>query len=211
MALLMGLVLLAALSLLALSSTSGMILQRHMASNFQENAVALEAAMLADAEARAWLLSRPDIQRQADCLADCFLPPGFRQADDVPARPEFQSAEWWRNHGIEAGLNPETGENRLSQPVGAEPARWILAEIHAESTGDAGSETTARNLAYYRIFSRGAGLHPGSVAVTESVAARPWGGSFEPGPLPPLNGPNPFCRQFLHRYDCGMQSWRRRR
>ena len=58
-ALFTGLVLLAALSLLALTAASGTVLQRTMAANFQENSMALQNASIAASYARAWLNSRP--------------------------------------------------------------------------------------------------------------------------------------------------------
>jgi Tfp pilus assembly protein PilX len=48
-ALIAGLVLLAAISLLALMAASGMVLQKHMATNFQQDAQALENAGIAAA------------------------------------------------------------------------------------------------------------------------------------------------------------------
>ena len=63
MVLITGLLLLAAISLLALAGTSGMILQKHMATNFSLDSAALQHAEIAQLEAQSWLLSRPSVRR----------------------------------------------------------------------------------------------------------------------------------------------------
>ena len=57
-ALIAGLVLLAAISLLGLMAASGMILQKHMASNFRQDMLALENSEMAGSYASKWLFSR---------------------------------------------------------------------------------------------------------------------------------------------------------
>ena len=73
-ALLLGLILLSAVSLIAVVAASGSILQRQMASNFADSARALESADRAEAFASAWLYSRPAIEREAGCISECILP-----------------------------------------------------------------------------------------------------------------------------------------
>jgi len=210
-ALLAGLVLLAAVSLLALSAASGTVLQRNMAINYQENALALQNASIAESHAMAWLNSRAVIERQSSCQTNCLLPVGIRNPGELPAHPEFESAEWWRNNAFTAGYNLQTAETLVTPDQGAEPARWIIEEIHYLATGDTRDENKAEGLGYYRVLSRGTGRNSRSVAVTELIAARPWDGDFQAGPYPP-DGPNRvFCRQFVARYDCGRLSWRQRR
>lgn len=210
-ALLAGLVLLTAISLLALSASSGMILQRNMTMNFQENSLALQNASIASEFAVAWLNSRPVIDRESACEEDCLLPIGIHAQGELPAQPEFESVEWWRSNAFETGYNPEKAETITTPDRGAEPARWIIEEIYYQLTGDVVEEGRAESVAYYRIFSRGTGRNSRSVAVTETITARPWEGDFDSGDYPPTGPLDSFCDQFESRYDCGRLSWRQRR
>jgi Tfp pilus assembly protein PilX len=210
-ALFTGLVLLAALSLLALTAASGTVLQRTMAANFQENSMALQNASIAASYARAWLNSRPVNERESGCRDNCVLPVGIRSSGELPARPEFESAAWWRSNAWAVGYNPETDETATTPDDGAESARWIIEEIQYETTGDMRGDYLAEGVAYYRIFGRGTGLNTRSVAVTEAIVARPWDGDFQAGSYPPDRPFGAFCGQFENRYDCGSLSWRQRR
>lgn len=210
-ALLAGMVLLAAVSILALTASSGMILQRHMTTNFQEDALALDSATVADAFAKAWIYSRPVNQRERGCSNDCVLPAGFVNADTLPEYPELASAAWWYANSYPAGTNPDTGETLEIDFAGSDPAHWIIGELHYIATGDERGEKSAEGLAYYRIISRGTGRHRNSIAVTESIVVRPWEGDFQVGSYPPRGSSRPFCSQFEGRYECGNLSWRRRR
>jgi Tfp pilus assembly protein PilX len=210
-ALLAGLALLAAISLLALTAASGTILQRNMAVNFQENSMALQNASVAVGYATAWLNSRLVTERESDCQVNCLLPVGIRNAGEIPARPEFESAAWWQNNAFTAGYNPESAETADTPDTGAEPARWIIEEIQYETTGDGRGENRAEGVAYYRILGRGTGQNARSVAVTEAIVARPWEGDFQAGMYPPREPFGAFCRQFEKRYRCGSLSWRQRR
>jgi Tfp pilus assembly protein PilX len=210
-ALLAGIILLAAISLLALTAASGTILQRNMAANFQENAMALQNSTIAVSYAETWLNSRPVNQRERGCQINCVLPVGLRNRGELPTRPEFESAAWWRSNAFAVGYNPETAEQAATPDAGAEPARWIMEEIWYETTGDPRGENKAEGVAYYRVLGRGTGKNTRSVAVTEAIVARPWEGDFQAGVYPPGEPPGAFCRQFESRYPCGRQSWRRRR
>ena len=207
----MGLVLLAALSLLALMAASGTVLQRTMAANFQENSVALQNASIAASYARAWLNSRAVSERESSCQDNCLLPVGIRNYGELPARPEFESVAWWRGNAWAVGYNPETAETENTPDSGAEPARWVIEEIKYETTGDLRGENMAEGVAYYRIFGRGTGLNTRSVAVIEAIVARPWEGDFQAGTYPPDGPFGVFCRPFENRYECGSLSWRQRR
>ncbi|MBT8048881.1 MAG: hypothetical protein HKN57_00640 [Xanthomonadales bacterium] len=210
-ALLAGLVLMAAVSLLALSAASGMVLQRSMASNFQESMLALQNASIASAYAQAWLFSRSDHERERGCQIDCLLPMAIHEGGTLPMNPEFESAAWWRNNAIPAGYNPATAQMEITPAQGAEPALWLIEEVHYESTGETEHESHAGGQAFYRIVSRGTGLNARSVVVTETIVARPWEGDFSAGPYPP-NGPvETFCRQFDDVYACGHLAWRQTR
>jgi Tfp pilus assembly protein PilX len=210
-ALLAGLVLLAAVSLLALSAASGAVLQSNMAINYQENAIALQNASIAESYAMAWLNSRAVSERQSGCQTNCLLPIGIHNPGELPAHPEFESVEWWRANAFVTGYNAQTAETLISPDQGAEPARWIIEEIHYLATGDTWDKNRAEGLGYYRILSRATGRNPGSVAVSELIAARPWEGVFQAGPFPPDGSARAFCKQFETQYDCGRVAWRQRR
>jgi len=210
-ALLSGLVLLAAISLLALGAASGTLLQRSMATNFEEDALALQNASISAGFALAWLNSRAAGERQADCVSDCLLPIGIRNAGEIPAQPEFEGMEWWRSNAHLTGYNPETTAIIATPDQGAEPARWIIEEIHYLETGDSHNVDAAKGLGYYRILSRGTGRNSHSVGVIEVIAARPWDGAFQAGTYPPDGPLRDFCLQFDSGHDCGTLSWRQRR
>ena len=180
-ALIMGLILLAAISLLALTSARGMVLQHRMAGNLDENLEALHNASIAAADARSWLESRADVERETGCPADCLLPVAIRNAGELPARPEFESAAWWRANGYLAGADPESGDSLGYGSGGVEPARWIMEE------------------------------RPGSVAVSETILARPWDGEYDPAPYPATDPPGGFCSQFGESVACGTLAWRQRK
>lgn len=210
-ALLMGLVLLAALSLLALLAASGTVLQRNMAANYQEQMLARQNATIAASFAKFWLLSRSNHERQSACLKNCILPAGILTAGTLPPQPEFESSAWWQSNAVAAGFNPETGEVIPTPDNGAEPARWLIEETHYQPTGDERGENLAEGVAYYRILSRGSGRLLRSVAVVENIVARPWDGDFQPGIYPPGQPGGAFCHQFGGRYDCGNLSWQQKR
>jgi Tfp pilus assembly protein PilX len=211
MALLTGLILLSAISLLALVSTSGTIMQRQQATNFKAQSRALENAAIAESQARSWLFSRPDHTRQADCLSGCVLPAAIRNRGELPTHPEFESATWWRVNAQEAGRHPETGEVVAARIMGTESAHWLMEEIHFEVLPGVTGAPVIDGVAYYRILSRGAGKHPGSVAVTEAIVARPWEGEFLVASFPADLSGNGFCDQFMGAYPCGTTAWRQRR
>ena len=211
LALPVGLLLLAALSLLALTSASGTSLQRNMASNFQDRGLALNNAEAAAAWARAWLESRPDIDRESGCESGCVLPTGIRPSGELSDQPEFKSAAWWAANAIPAGYDPETAEPGDSADTGIEPARWIIEEFHYEPLDENDGNGSPGAVAWYRVLSRGTGLNPRSVAVTETIMTRPWEGVFETGEWPPRGPPGSFCGQFDELVECGVKAWRQRR
>lgn len=210
-ALLTGLLLLAAISLLALSAASGTTLQRHMAVNQEDSARAMRNASIAGSFALAWLNSRTDVERASGCTNNCLLPSGIGQPGDIPDQVEFESAAWWRSHAFAAGYNPVSDEYDFSPAGGVEPARWLIEEIHYEHTGDRQGTGTAEGLGYYRILGRGSGRNARSVSVVEAIAARPWDSGFQPGVYPPDGPASGYCEQVAGRYDCGRLSWRRLR
>jgi hypothetical protein len=207
-ALLAGLVLLAAMSLLAVFAASGTLLQRNMAANFQEGKLAFENANVAASFARAWLYSRPASGREPGCVRGCILPVGIHDNGEIPAQPEFEGTGWWRTNGFSAGYNPETANTIDDPDLATRSALWTIEEIHFQP----GAESpTLVGTGYYRILSRGEGHNPNTVAVLEAIVARPWEGDVKPGIFPPVKPESSYCGQFNPQQPCGVLSWRRRR
>lgn len=210
-ALLMGLVLLAAISLMALMTANSMQLQRRMSANFGANNRALSSAMRAATAARAWLNSRPDIERESGCLTNCLLPHAIRSPGELPPHPEFESSAWWRLNAVAADSHPETGMPLDQDGMDGNAPRWVVEELHYAPLAGESAGSSVAGVGYYRILARSSGNNPGSLAVTESIVARPWDGDYEPLPYPPNVPPANFCRQFDPAVTCGMQAWRQRR
>lgn len=209
-ALLMGLVLLAAVSLLAVMAANGMLLQRRMSANFGANGSALAQATRAVEAARAWLDSRADFEREAGCINDCLLPAAIYGFGQLPRHPEFESAAWWQTHAFATGHHPESGEPLIAGIAETRPPRWLIEELRYEPA-TATTAATVGGVGYYRILARGSGGSPGSLAVTESIIARPWDGQFEPAPFPADVPVGVFCSQFDPAIPCGTLAWRQRR
>jgi Tfp pilus assembly protein PilX len=210
-ALLMGLVLLAAISLVALLAANGAALQQRMAANFGVSTRTLGHATRATAAARDWLYSRPDFERENGCLSDCLLPAAIHNVGQLPRDPEFESAAWWRSNAVAAGSHPETGEPLATGSAEVDPPRWLIEEVHYRSLAGGSVEAAVAGVGYYRILAWSSGNTPGSLAVTESIVARPWDGEIEPLSYPSDLPSGTFCRQFDPTLACGVQAWRRRR
>jgi Tfp pilus assembly protein PilX len=210
-ALLMGLVLLAAVSLLALMAANSMVLQRRMSANFGAQSIALAQAARATAAARAWLESRADVEREPGCLTHCLLPRAIHGPGELPRHPEFESAAWWRVNGLPAGIHPESGESLTPNATEDNPPFWIIEELRYEPRPATSTGATFAGIGYYRIFARGHGGSATSLAFTETIVARPWDGEYDPLPYPVTGPTGEFCGQFDPSTPCGTQSWRQRR
>lgn len=210
-ALLLGLLLLAALSLLAVIAAKGMLLQRHMAANFEDRERARAAAGLATTAARSWLFSRADYEREAGCEVGCLLPAAIHRHGEIPADPEYESAAWWRERAVAAGSHPDSGLPLGATPPDADPAYWLIEEVHFEPFGQPVDGPSVGGIGYYRILGRGQGRQTGSLTVTESIIARPWYGDYEPAEYPARSEPGSFCHQFDEAVACGTLAWRQRR
>lgn len=207
-ALVTGLLILAAISLIAVTAAGSMTLQRKQAANYHDKAIAMTNAELAESWAKAWLFSRADVERQPSCKQDCVLPLGIHLPGELPDSLESRAATWWSSTGMTAGGDPGSGE------AGAGPdsnSYWLMEELHfVETTGN--SEASGPGaIGFYRIFSFGAGNHPRSAVVTESIVARPWHADLTPLGFPPAEPLNSFCRQFAPETSCGTVAWRQLR
>jgi Tfp pilus assembly protein PilX len=208
-ALVTGLVLLAVMALLAVVAASGMAVQQRQVSNAEDRALAEANARLAEAQARAWLFSRADEERQLECIATCFLPHAVNRLGDLPANPEFESRAWWASNAEVTGMHPESGERFGGSGIGGTPPFWLIEEIYYEPADPV--TTMASGVAYYRVFSRGEGRNRASVSVTETIVAKPWNGEYQPADFPPGPDGASFCQQFAGTHPCGILAWRQRR
>lgn len=209
MALLTGLLLLAAVSVLAVTAAGSMTLQQHQAANHADRILASSGADLAGSWALAWLYGRHRSERQADCVSSCLLPPGIHGS--LPAHPEFESLAWWQTNGVPAGRNPVSGETVGFALSGQKDALWVMEELHFEPVDDQKPAPGVSGTGYYRIFSRGSGRNPGNAVVTEAIVARPWGEGVEAAAFPPDRPMAEFCDRLEPSLPCGTLSWRRRR
>ena len=213
-ALIAGLMLMASMVLLALAVATGMLLERRMAGNFGDSQLGLQRAQLAGRWADYWLQSRPHNPLDPGCSADCGPSPPIFESRQLPHAPEFEDSAWWQLHGESAGVDPGSGEVRMDYTLaGTEAPRWVIEELRLEPLQGIVAEPgePEPTLGYYRILARGSGRYPGSVAVTETIIARPWAAEFMSAPYPPDPAGPWFCEQVPQDIPCGRQAWRRRR
>jgi hypothetical protein len=214
--LLIGLVLMAAISLLALVATASMVLQLRMAGNFEDSQVARQRSTIAVTQGENFLYSIGHDGRLPGCQSQCFNSPLstiIHQALDVPAFPEYEDASWWRSWAADAGFDPLSGapiEN--TGGLGADPPLFLIEELYFDPLAGvpiAADAPLLNGIGYYRVLGRGSGQGAAAVAVSESIIARPW----EAGALPGSGSrdASEFCAGFKAWYDCGRMAWRQRR
>ena len=216
MALLLGLVMLTAISLLALVATSSMILQQRMAGNFSDSQSARQAAAWAVAQGEAYLFGVGQDQRAGGCTARCFLPPAngvIRQPEDLPPFPEQQDLGWWTSwarSAVEVTGVTSTNETPVGHwSFGAEAPRYLISETHFRLAGEIAPPTEAPaidGIAYYKILGIGFGRNASLQAVDEAIVARPWLGGNASGSEPESG--QDYCAAYRAWYHCGRMSWR---
>lgn len=206
MVLLLGLLLLALLTLLVTNAWAQTRWQQQIAHHELSRAKAEDAARSALRWAEAWLMSRPGDLRPLPCTGQCAGQPvlGAGMAPtDIHERGEL----WWLDHALGDGFDPESGV-QLAQRHGSgtAPGRWMIEEIlfEAEDARGPGSPATS----YYRIVARAAPVPRGAPVVLETILARPWGQPAWSDALPA--DAVAFCRGLGPGTHCGRMSWRRR-
>jgi Tfp pilus assembly protein PilX len=207
MALLAGLVLIVAVSLLAVTAAGGMTLQQHQAANFSDRQLAFSRADRARSWAVAWLFSRPDEQREAACSSNCFLPQAIHAGNQLPAQPEIMLLSWWQANGVAVGVDPTLASPENQFASFDESALWLIEEIHYVARPDAAPGI--EGVAYYRVFARGGA--DDAVVVSESIIARPWGEAVNELAFPPAGSLSEFCAAITDEVPCGQLAWRQRR
>jgi len=208
-ALVSGLVLLAAVSLLAMTAAGGMSLQRHQSANFVDRVRAEAGADFAQAAALAWLYSRTEVERESGCVTACLLPPAIRAAGSLPEGVEFLGDGWWTREATDASRHPVSGEPSGMYDERPADTAWLLEEIRYEPLEP--EVAGVAGIGYYRALCRAKGRQPGTVAVTEAIVARPWGGGVSALPYPPSQTLAVFCAPFGPGVPCGVLAWRLRR
>jgi len=204
-ALLICLLLLTSLTLLGLAAASDANLQGRMAGNLEEARLSARTADATLAWAENWLLSLDGAQRPATCGGICEPGEVIHESGSYPVAPEHESPAWWLNNGFTIGHDPVSGEV-LDASLAALDGLWIIEEVHFE-----GADEERPDTGYYRSIARGRGLVGKSVAVTESIVARPWGDAAWDDPLPREPGQTSFCRQPGIEGRCSRLAWRQRR
>jgi len=213
-ALLAGLVLMGAISLLALVATGGMVLQMRMAGNFADREQARFAAKAALAEGEHFVLGLAQDQRLAGCSVRCFVDPVSRlihSPGELPSYPEQQADDWWLNQALETGTDPLTGLATGGWDLGTQAPRFLLEEIHFDAAPPGSSESgvpAVEGVGYYRVLGRGYGHDSMVSAVLEVIVARPWPAQ-SPADDSAAN-PTPRCSEFKPWHPCGRLTWRQR-
>jgi len=218
--LLTGLVLLAAISLLALVATNSMLLQLRMSANFEDSRLALQNSAVAVTEGERFLYSIRNDARSPDCQANCFTPPLdtiIHAAKDIPFFAEYENESWWHSWAVNAVFDPLSGAPVETTPaMGADPPRFLIEEVYFDTLTSLPVATGVpplSGIAYYRVLGRGCGRAASTVAVSESIIARPWKAGAESGSGPGSGSRDSreFCAGFRPWYDCGRKAWRQRR
>ncbi len=208
MTLLLGLLLMAALSLLALAASSDHVLQARMVQNLQRSELSYATANSALAWAEDWLLGLSGDSRPTPCAGPCPAGSVIRAPDGYPPAPEHASPQWWAANGFKDGHDPLSGIALANRAVHAgEPGLWIVEEVWFSEAAPLDDGRPA--IAYYRILARGANAD-GYAAVTESVIARPWGSAEWADAFPASMGGTRFCAGQPPAVPCGRLAWRRR-
>ena len=215
-ALLAGLILLMAISLLALVAAGSMLQQQRMATNFTDGQRADRLAEAALRQAEEALFALGEDQRLSDCTTACFAPAAqvkIYENGALPPYPEQQPLQWWQAWArmVSLGESTPTIDSALTT-FSPDPPYFLIEEIHFQPADDAANPdigTTMDGIGYYRVLARASGMGAGSVAVHESILARPWGtGLLRAGDGSTGFGP---CAALAAWMDCGRLSWRRRR
>ena len=204
--LLLGLLLLALLSLSVTSAFSDNQWQLRLGKNQTAEQRAERAAYSALEWAEDWLMSLPGDSRPAICSAACNAGEVILAAGRIPAAPEQRSETWWLDNGHPDGFEPVGGNLLATRQVPGSPAgRWLIEEVHVTPDDPV---TGAPEISYFRILARAPRMPRGTAVVLETVVARPWGADHWHDELP--GDGVEFCRQAGVPDQCGRLAWQRR-
>lgn len=208
--LLLCVLLLAGLSLLALSAASDSQLQLRVMGNIDSEARALAAARSAGAWAEQWLFSLDGASPPPTCASDCTGAAPILAPGALPQHPGDHPENWWLSQAFADGHDPFTGQRLAPRAVRGTPVgRWLVQELHRDFVA-AEQENPSAELVWYRVIARAAPAPSGSPVVVESIVARPWGEAGWQDALPRDAALTAFCQSLVHRMPCGRRGWRRR-
>jgi hypothetical protein len=174
-------------------------MQDRLAGNLRETGQARQSALMAQDWAEGWLLGHGE-NAPVPCALPC-VGLVIHAGGTLPPRPGIEDFSWWLANGMEAGVDPVSGERLDTLSVdSATPPMWVIETLHQVTPASAsGIETQA----WYRILARGSGRSGRGVAVVESIVTRPWRPSATPGVV--IEGP---CPGFDSSYKCQRVAWR---
>ncbi len=205
-ALLLGLLLLALLSVSVTSAFSDNQWQLRLAKNQTAEQRAERAANSALEWAEDWLMSLPGDARPATCNANCDAGEVIFAAGHVPTAPEQRSETWWLDNGHSDGSEPAGGTLLATRQIPGSPAgRWLIEETHVVPDDPV---TGTPEISYFRILARAPRVPQGTAVVLETLVARPWGADHWHDELP--GDGVEFCRQPGVPDHCGRLAWQRR-
>jgi len=199
----LALLLLTALSLLAIVAAADGLLQLRMSDNHTAAAATRAAAESALLWGEDWLMSLDGANRPEPCEQDCADGAVIRAIGQYPVDPELQAGSWWLANGLADGQDPASGEQLAPR---ASPGHWIVEELFYQP-----SDETHPALSYYRVLARADGAAGGPPAVMESILARPWGEAGWRNAFPDAPGTATFCRSQTVPGPCGRLAWQQRR
>lgn len=202
MALLLCLLFLTMLTLLGLSASAETIMQDRLVTNLLETERARQSAL----SALKWaenLLMQLDGPVPPNCSRPCN---GFfvHTPGSLPPHPEFENLSWWLEQGLEAGIDPLTGERLTTLTTNSiNPPMWLVEGIHEIPPSGNG---TTKLQTWYRILARGNGRTNAGASVVESIIVRTWtAGISTSGPTNSAPGP---CPGSIPSGKCGRIAWR---
>jgi len=217
MVLILGLALLAGLSLLGIMAGNSMLQQKQMAANHADSELARLSAMTAIGSGEGFLLALPAAARRENCPSDCFADPVrsvLHTPDMLPAQPEYLPDDWWSGWGLTGhSAAAITSRDAMAGTAwslpGRYPPQFVLQEIKFVAIPEMSVPEDAPRISgigYYRILGRGTGIAPNSSHVVEAIFARPWQMQADESPSAGID-----CKAFRPWYDCGRMAYRERR
>jgi type IV pilus assembly protein PilX len=166
--LIIGLVLLLALTLIGVTAMRGTTLEERMAGNLRDKALAFEAAEagLRAAEMRIddWEFA-PIARSNTSCTSDC--PEVWVKGEILPSDDIWDNALTLTMDMTE--FAPEDGETELPYH---EVPRFYIEEVQVKADTQSPNATSTSAVYYYRITARGVGGSPNAQSILQTTYAR---------------------------------------
>jgi Tfp pilus assembly protein PilX len=190
------------LTVFALVSTTGHLLQQKTLAAGMDRAHALQTAE----RALAWgqkLLQFPPVE---PCTLDCGANNLVWSHDAMPAAIEEMDDIWWQQYALEFGTDPRLLLANPGWSQATRPPRIVIEQLHRQD--HEADDGTAQEVRYYGIYANGYAVSHDNHAILASTVAVP----FTPETLPGDAGQLPIsCAEAetvqpeLH---CGRLGWR---